>query len=155
MYFRFSQIDLSFGSEQDTGSKAWLAYSIKPMPNLPQFTKITNTAGIYFDHNQPVYTNTTLHTINGTASISSIYKDGALTINPNPFGERTKVTLKGTTGKLYSYGIFDILGRQIQHGELMANTSMNFERNGLNSGTYFISFYDDGNLMQRAKMIAY
>ena len=155
VYFRFSHIDLSFGGDQDTGSKAWLAYSIKPMPNLPQFTQITNTAGIYFDHNQPVYTNTTLHTINGSASISSIYTDGGLTINPNPFRERTLVTLTGTLGKQYTYGIYDILGRQIQQGELMANTSMNFERAGLNSGTYFISFYDSGNLVQRAKMIAY
>ncbi|MEK7256141.1 MAG: MopE-related protein, partial [Bacteroidota bacterium] len=38
-------------------------FSLSPLPNLPEGTTLTNRAGIYFDANPPVITNTVLNTL--------------------------------------------------------------------------------------------
>ena len=56
--FNFPNINLPDSITDFEGSKGFVSYRIKPLANLPAGTTIENTAGIYFDFNSPVVTNT-------------------------------------------------------------------------------------------------
>lgn len=115
--FRFENINLPDSASNPIGSMGMVSYSIKVKPNLPALTEITNTAGIYFDFNAPVITNTTLNTITdsllGTEEISKIEINAMIYPNPthdvstlmiytNEFEENVSVLLTDITGKLIS-----------------------------------------------------
>ncbi|MBL0037258.1 MAG: VCBS repeat-containing protein [Flavobacteriales bacterium] len=61
--FRFGQIMLPDSNVNEPASHGFITYRIAPMPGAPHGTVITNTAGIFFDLNAPVITNTTLNTL--------------------------------------------------------------------------------------------
>ena len=153
VYFRFSFIQLPCVTVSETASHGWLAYSIQPKPNLPHLTQMTNTAAIYFDHNAPVLTNTTLHTIGGPESVTDIYTNTQLSIAPNPFSTHTTVEMKDASGGRYSYIITDVLGRSICEGQLTGNIPLLIERKEMSAGTYFFSLFNGTELVGRTKMV--
>ena len=61
--FRFGRIMLPDSNVNEPASHGFITYSIAPMPDASHATEITNTAGIFFDLNAPVITNTTLNTL--------------------------------------------------------------------------------------------
>jgi hypothetical protein len=52
----------SFSNEEE--SHGFITYTVNQLTDLQDGTAINNSAAIYFDSNEPVITNTTLHTIN-------------------------------------------------------------------------------------------
>ncbi len=67
--FRFNDINLPDSASDPTGSIGYIAYNILPYDSLAPGTTITNKAGIYFDYNPPVYTNSTINTIEDTIGV--------------------------------------------------------------------------------------
>ena len=61
----FPGIVLVDTSVSATASQGFVIFEIKPQEGLPDFTRIENTAGIFFDFNRPVITNTVVSTIVG------------------------------------------------------------------------------------------
>ncbi|MBU0763613.1 MAG: VCBS repeat-containing protein, partial [Bacteroidetes bacterium] len=59
----FENIMLPDSSADPEGSNGYVIFSIKPKAGLPDGTTITNQAGIYFDLNNVVLTNTTLNAL--------------------------------------------------------------------------------------------
>ncbi|MBL4625947.1 MAG: ASPIC/UnbV domain-containing protein, partial [Flavobacteriales bacterium] len=59
----FEGINLPDSASDPLGSNGYVTFSIQPKENLPDGAEITNQAGIYFDFNDVVLTNTTLNTI--------------------------------------------------------------------------------------------
>ena len=82
--FKFDNINLPDSNANEPESHGYVMYSIKQMPNLSPGTRIENTAGIYFDWNEPVITNTTLNTIAFPLGLTEEKKTGNLLIYPNP-----------------------------------------------------------------------
>jgi len=64
-YLSFNFIDIFLPDSTTTfeGSQGYVMYSIQAYDNIPELTEITNTAGIYFDFNPPIITNTTENTM--------------------------------------------------------------------------------------------
>jgi uncharacterized protein (TIGR02145 family)/uncharacterized repeat protein (TIGR01451 family) len=60
----FPQIMLPDSNVNEPASNGFITFTINQIPNLPGASQITNRAAIYFDFNEPIITNTTLHTIN-------------------------------------------------------------------------------------------
>jgi uncharacterized repeat protein (TIGR01451 family) len=52
----------SFSNEEE--SHGFITYTVNQLTDLQDGTAINNSAAIYFDSNEPIITNTTLHTIN-------------------------------------------------------------------------------------------
>jgi uncharacterized repeat protein (TIGR01451 family) len=52
----------SFSNEEE--SHGFITYTVNQLTDLQDGTTINNSAAIYFDSNEPIITNTTLHTIN-------------------------------------------------------------------------------------------
>ncbi len=61
--FRFDDILLPDSAADQLGSQGFLTFRIAPQPGLPHATAITNSAGIHFDLNPPILTNTTVNTL--------------------------------------------------------------------------------------------
>ena len=61
--FRFDDILLPDSTVNAMGSQGYVIFRLKPLPVTSQLTVITNNAGIYFDLNPPVITNTVHNTL--------------------------------------------------------------------------------------------
>lgn len=61
--FRFDNIMLPDSASNPQGSMGYIIFGIKAKQGLPDGTVIKNQAGIYFDFNEVVLTNTTLNTL--------------------------------------------------------------------------------------------
>ncbi|MBK7936062.1 MAG: SprB repeat-containing protein [Lewinellaceae bacterium] len=63
LHFVFRPIALPDSNINEVASHGYVKYKIAQQPDLPDGTVIENTAAIYFDENEPVFTNTAFHTI--------------------------------------------------------------------------------------------
>lgn len=70
--WRFDNIMLPDSNINYEGSQGSVRFKINQVMNLPIGTTIENSAGIYFDFNPPIITNTTLHTIDSFTTITLI-----------------------------------------------------------------------------------
>ena len=61
--FNFYDIFLPDSTTNFEASQGFVMYSIQAYEDIPETTQITNTAGIYFDFNPPIITNTTENTM--------------------------------------------------------------------------------------------
>ncbi|MDW3651333.1 MAG: T9SS type A sorting domain-containing protein [Bacteroidia bacterium] len=61
--FRFDNIHLPDSTTDEKNSHGYVMFEVAPLAGLPVGTELTNTAGIYFDFNEPVITNTVFNTI--------------------------------------------------------------------------------------------
>jgi uncharacterized repeat protein (TIGR01451 family) len=70
LVWNFENINLSPKSIDEPNSHGFISYTIKLRKNLPVGHKIKNTAGIYFDFNAPIITNTAISTLSLKATNS-------------------------------------------------------------------------------------
>jgi len=61
--FRFDDINLPDSTNDEPNSHGFVTFEISPKENLPSGTEIVNSAGIYFDFNEVIYTNEVLNTL--------------------------------------------------------------------------------------------
>ncbi|MEM6395579.1 MAG: T9SS type A sorting domain-containing protein [Bacteroidota bacterium] len=127
-------------------------FSIEPVAGLDEGTRIENRAGIYFDFNEPVITNTYFHTIGKgylqvISSISGpIPSEPQFVVypNPSPGWVRIKLDEPGLVVKMHLY---DYLGRQLRAWNQI-DTNIPLDLNGLPGGTYYLHLIrDDGQSM--------
>ena len=91
--FVFENIFLPDSISNEPASHGYVSYIIKPKQGLEEFTKIENTAHIYFDNNPAIVTNTTKNTL--VSQLSSledqIIPNVKAQLSPNPFVDRLTV----------------------------------------------------------------
>ncbi len=92
LVFSFDNILLPDSNVNLVASNGFIKYSIKQIDGNPDGTKITNEANIFFDFNEPILTNTTVHTIGSAFLVSDIIDSQPLAeervkIYPNPTNE--------------------------------------------------------------------
>jgi hypothetical protein len=162
--FTFQNINLPDSFRNVMASQGFVKFRIKQKKDLPIGTKINNKAGIYFDFNDPIITNTTLHTVAKDVLITAIIEpnktSNALTINvsPNPFAEHATFELL-ENGKPFSsnfnalnFQLFDAFGRLIR-SEKITDARFDFNKNDLTNGLYFFKIMDGGKVMGHGKLV--
>jgi hypothetical protein len=90
--WRFDNIMLPDSNVNEPASNGFVTFKVNQNRNLADGTQLTNTAGIYFDFNEPIITNTTLHTVNrnvlgiatGVNSQPKKVVSKSLKVYPNP-----------------------------------------------------------------------
>lgn len=138
----FYNILLPDSGHNEAGSHGFVTFTVNQNNNLPNNTKIYNSAEIYFDNNAPVITNQTMHTINdGIQTILTVKpitkgETNNISVYPNPVSsEISIITNKDFTGK--EYQICDIYGRVVITGKLLKEiTKQNVEK--LENGIYIL-----------------
>lgn len=143
--FRFENINLPDSASNPTGSMGLVSYSIKVKDNLPAGTEISNTAGIYFDYNAPVITNTTLNTI--TDSLLSSFEMGDMDewnaiIYPNPAHDDALLMISSGGSDVVYITFSDISGKVISEKKVILSSGRNlvsFQTGQYESGMYFVT----------------
>ena len=143
--FRFENILLPDSTTNEPMSHGFVKFKIQQQPDLPDGTLIENTAGIVFDFNEAIITNTAFHTVSRNFLPSA--DDGIdvtntpLIINtyPNPFSKQAIITLEHEDINLLSFSsfeLFDVTGRLVR-SQSFNGASMPFARETLTEGIYF------------------
>ena len=150
LVFRFPHINLPDSNINEATSHGFLRFSILPLANAPDGVEIDNKAGIYFDFNLPVVTNTSHYTLGMPTSVQT--KEPAairqLTISPNPSAGDAVVQLPAlqVAADITSLKITDING-QVLHEQSMSGNRAAFHLPDLPSGLYFVTMHDRGGSM--------
>lgn len=158
--FTFEGINLPDSTTNYLGSQGFVKFQIPQMPNNPIGMVIENRAAIYFDYNDPIFTNTTFHTVDTNFVETIVINDvnnltssfGELLVYPNPsagdvtFEIPTEMDVKAT------FHLFDTMGRQEVLG-IFTENKCHFQRNGLPSGLYFYKVETDGFRIYSGKVI--
>jgi len=135
---RFPNIMLPDSNVNLAGSNGYINYYINQFPNLNNGTVIENSAGIFFDFNEPVLTNTTRHTIDdGISSVGKI-DEISFSIFPNPASTIFDIQIVEDHWKSGRIDILDVTGKLMFSDNLNgARNKINIER--LKEGIYLVT----------------
>jgi uncharacterized repeat protein (TIGR01451 family) len=141
----FNNILLPDSTTNSDGSNGFVTFHVEQVPNLAPGTEITNDADIYFDFNDPITTNTTMHRIYegfvSVLNIEDLTQEGkSLLVYPNPTSH--SITIKGEKNLNQSFQIFDQMGREVFKGKL-TGTETEVNLSALSKGMYTLKI--EGN----------
>jgi len=101
----------------EPASHGFIRFSIKPLASLSEGAVVENRAAIYFDFNEPVLTNTTVHTYRTPGTFSSVETPAgglAVEVWPQPASESVSVLIHGVNSAEGRLDLYDMQGRNIQ-----------------------------------------
>ncbi|MDB5226441.1 MAG: hypothetical protein JWN78_634 [Bacteroidota bacterium] len=137
----FPIIQLPDSNSNEPASHGFVQLEFKAKASLPLNTEIINRAGILFDYNAPVMTNTATTTISITTGISSNPKL-AFKLFPNPSSGRIQVELPyAGEGKFI---LFDMNGKMIMKNNIEATSTFQINVSDLPAATYLLSIEVNG-----------
>jgi hypothetical protein len=137
---RFPGIQLPDSIANEPASHGFVQFRLKQMPGLPDKTMIRNRAGIFFDLNPVVLTNTCFHTVSAflllTATQDHIPGALSLEVFPNPSERDIRFrlndnNLQGTT----TMTLYDLTGKILRNNQF-SGTEFLFDGLGLQPGIY-------------------
>lgn len=113
--FIFEYINLPFYGANKYG---YIAFKIRTVATLQEGDQFSNTAGIYFDYNLPVITNTAVTEVNTAANTPTLAKD-AITAYPNPVKDVLTIQANSAYTKAE---VYDLAGRMVLSSSVINNT---------------------------------
>lgn len=154
--FSFNNIMLPDSNVNEAASHGFVKFTIQQEPDLPLGTTLENEAAIYFDFNEPVITNRTLHTIGEkvvTVSAQEVFVPGVdLNVYPNPFDGAATFEIKGMDilkGELKLYN----LNGQLMKNQLFQSSSFRFDGSELPEGMYFFRIENENGVVASGKVV--
>ncbi len=111
--FTFNNIYLPDSTTNFDESQGYLSFKLDPLADLPEGALITNRAGIYFDNNPPIITNTTQNILAQEIIISTEEVDNTspMAVFPNP--TNNVVTIATTDPLSGTLELIDHIGKII------------------------------------------
>lgn len=141
LVFTFDNILLPDSTTNLDASQGFLSFTLQQQADLALGITITNTAAIYFDFNDPIYTNTSLHKVGTLFSQALVATQDLNTRNlgvkifPNPFSKTTSFLIEKVKSQAVRLHLYDLSGRLIRI-EDYETTSFQFDRAALADGLY-------------------
>lgn len=138
----FPGIMLPDSTSDEPNSHGFFKFAIRTQTGLAPGTVLENRAGIYFDFNPVVLTNTVFHTITehmfGTVTVEPVQVGSpiALTVFPNPFSESTTFRLSEPLKGQVAFTVRTLQGRTIHQQTLRNPGEFTFRAGSLPSGLY-------------------
>jgi uncharacterized repeat protein (TIGR01451 family) len=138
--WRFDNILLPDSTTNSVGSNGFVTFHVEQNPNLAPGTVINNDADIYFDYNDPITTNTTVHRIyEGFPNVLSLQdlvnSKESIVLYPNPTSSEITITSDKFTDEPYT--LFDQMGRTVGSGKL-SGTNTTISLSNLSKGIYIL-----------------
>ena len=126
----------------EPASHGFVSFRIRQQPELALGTRILNKADIYFDFNEPVVTNQTLHTIGESPFLvgqkTPVLNSGTQNISAAPNPAHDQVVLQALQQPFRNARIVLTDGRGLVLRQFRANgPSALIERGNLPQGVYF------------------
>ncbi|NRA50039.1 MAG: T9SS type A sorting domain-containing protein [Phaeodactylibacter sp.] len=142
LVFTFENILLPDSTTNLEGSQGFVEYKIDQREGLPLGTVIENSAAIYFDINDPIITNTTVHKL-GVDFVEIVnlvtspgLNDAKVNIAPNPATNTAWFTLEDWPSGMRTLHLFNGQG-QLVSAESFSGDRFELRRNTLTEGVYF------------------
>jgi hypothetical protein len=159
LVFRFEAPDFTGLPDSNVnliGSNGFVKFSIRPKTNTPLETLIRNRAGIYFDFNEPIITNTVEHTIGRDFLVSlwtPLRPQYQLVAVPNPAADRVQISVSGVAAiGQFDLKIFDPSGRLVQQHSSQ-HPVFDITRNGLPAGQYTFTIGEQQQIIGSGQLI--
>lgn len=153
--FTFPNILLPDSTTNEPASHGFVQFQIKQRPDLPDGTRIENSAAIYFDFNNPVITNEYFHTTGRPMISVTKTPDPQLLeflVFPNPFNQKANFVLKNYSPKNpVLFRLFDARGLVVHSEQFTADTFL-FNKPQLRPGIYFFRMDEAGKLLTSGKV---
>ncbi len=142
--FVFADINLPF---DDANNDGYLIFKIKTLDDLTLGDDIANSAGIYFDFNFPIITNTARSEIVEPVSIKRVDEPEInVVISPNPVSAELSFTVDQ---RIYQYEIFDTKGQKIITKNASNRVHHTMSVSELTPGLYFLRLQgEDSSVMK-------
>ncbi len=159
--FTFSPIALPDSNVNEAESHGFVAFRVRPKPDVPLKTLIENRAAIFFDFNAPVITNQTFHridtgfiqhkpTVRAIEPKSALFK---LKISPNPASRFALIegpgVLKNRAGTIR---LRSVLGEVLRE-EKVFGKRLPVHRGGVPSGIYQVEWLDGGRVVAFGRLV--
>ncbi len=124
-------------------SKGYIEFEAKIKSELRVGDSILNNALIYFDNNEPIYTNASR--LSRVTGLNSITVDDLLSIYPNPVSDQ--LTIKNKKEEAFEISIMDATGRCIGAYSIDADEVLQIDVSDWCSGVYMVSIKGYGAMM--------
>ncbi len=151
----FDNINLTTKKADEAKSQGFVRYRIAQKGDLKNGTTIKNRAGIYFDFNKPIMTNTTLHRIGRNFIIVAVpdlqLQTMKVKVSPNPFHQETVFSVEDTDNQAFKLKIIDNLGRVIY--QETSNQGQIYFQHSLSQGVYFYHIEQEDGKRASGKLI--
>jgi uncharacterized repeat protein (TIGR01451 family) len=136
--FAFNNINLTWEDNDEMGSQGYVSYRVKPVSTVTIGDDMQGgSAGIFFDFNDPVMTNTVTTTIQALGTEDFATK--GFIMYPNPASDNVTLQMANISGKV-TVAVTDVLGKVVMNaiGEVN-NSAIHMNTSSLTSGMYFIT----------------
>jgi uncharacterized repeat protein (TIGR01451 family) len=154
--FTFDNILLVDSFKNEPKSNGFVKFRIKQQKDVAFGTKIQNNAGIYFDFNDPVITNKTLHTVSKSVVSAIFDRDNStyetIKFSPNPLTETAVFELKTPPLSISTFELYDVMGKRIIEQPFSGKT-FEFQRKNLTTGVYVFKIMNDGKTLGVGKLM--
>jgi hypothetical protein len=152
----FPKINLLTKKQDEAASQGFVKFQISPIKDIPLGSVIKNRAGIYFDFNEVILTNTVFHTI-GKQFITITSLENVpnspfeVKVFPNPSSEKASFMLSNKQSQPLQFSIFDVTGRVIVEKTISDNL-FELDCTHIPNGIYFYQFTMGNNILNKGKL---
>jgi uncharacterized repeat protein (TIGR01451 family) len=155
LVFIFENILLPDSNVNEAASHGFVKFRIGQKAGNPLGTVIENNAAIFFDFNEPVVTNTTLHKL-GEHFILTTGREPQLpvvswAVFPNPFSEMATVAVQGAANNEAAIRLYDLTGRMVRHQSFTGGV-IRIQKESLPPGLYFYEILLNGMPVGNGKL---
>jgi len=135
--FLFKDIYLIDSLADEPNSHGFISYIISPLDEIDDFTKVENTANIFFDDNPPIGTNTTLNTlVDQLSSSNDLAEKYDILLYPNPTDGAFQIS---SSHNIQALEIFSTSGQLVYKNSFSNVNFVPIESDDiLRSGIYYI-----------------
>jgi uncharacterized repeat protein (TIGR01451 family) len=149
--WRFDNIQLPPSVENTSIGKGYVTFKIKPKAGYATGDIIPNTAGIYFDFNPVIITNTFLTEFIDLLAVNE-FENNDFIFSPNPVNDILNVMSKNSANTIGEINVYDVLGKIMLHKKSSVQTeSVDFSQ--LTNGIYFVEVTTANQLKVIKKII--
>jgi hypothetical protein len=156
--FTFYNILLPDSGANQSASNGFVNFTIKQKPGNTNGTVINNEAGIYFDYNPAIITNTAMVTVGKlqVTDVENLYAEKQILIKtyPNPFQTSTIIKVEGEAFDNIQLSVYDLTGRLIKQQHAIHTNQFILDRSGLTNGNYIFEITTNGKPVGRGKLVA-
>ena len=136
--WRFDNIQLPPSVESTSTGKGYVTFKVKPKAGYATGDIISNTAGIYFDFNPVIITNTFLTEFVDLLAVNE-FENSDFIFYPNPVNDVLNVMAKNNTNTIDMIDVYDVLGKTMLHKKVTTPLQTeSVDLSQLANGIYFV-----------------
>lgn len=153
--FIFNNILLPDSNTNEMLSHGYVCFKITPNQTVLPGDVIVNGAAIYFDYNDPIFTNQTLNTIADPNSVqeTATENNGSVKVFPNPASEFTTFNYEGYKNGQLNLQIWNVQGQLIEQHQLDNSGSFTLVTSQFEPGMYLWTIETGSDVIARDRLL--